>query len=252
MIAFCATTSVIGTALPAGGQELHVVHCLKGCPSGAPETNDLVISHVFALSSNDETKFADWVAYLVTSQTIGTSESLNRTWKPDPFLDEAETLEPKDYKNASSTLDIDRGHQAPLASFAGTVFWRETNVLSNITPQRKGLNQGSWKNLEAAVRSYAFNFGDAYVLTGPLYDGEPTLELPEADEDHLIPTAYWKVISNPSGGLTAFVFDQQLERSADYCDQISSLAEIEKRSGLDLFPLTNAWPSRGLDQELGC
>ncbi len=82
--------------------------------------------------------------YRVTSETIGTSKSLNRDWEEDPFLEDSETLEPDDYKNAFNELKTDRGHQAPLASFAGTVFWRSTNILSNITPQKSDLNQGAW------------------------------------------------------------------------------------------------------------
>ena len=233
-------------------QEVHIVHCLEGCPEGATETNDLVVSHLFALSSNNVTKFADWVAYLVTSQTIGTSDSLNRTWKADPYLEDDETLEPNDYKSASANLDVDRGHQAPLASFAGTVFWRETNYLSNITPQRKPLNQGSWKNLEAVVRDYAYAAGQAYILTGQLYDGNNSMVLPKADESHLVPTAYWKVVASRNGNLTAFIFDQGLERKADYCDQIVTLREVELRSGLDLFPRRTDFPKGNLNSHLSC
>ena len=153
----------------ASAQEIHIVHCLKGCPIDAPATNDLVVHEIFALSSNDDRKFADWVAYRVTTETIGSSASLNRTWKPDPALDDAETLEPGDYKGANQTHGYDRGHQAPLASFAGTVFWRSTNYLSNITPQKKGLNQQSWKHLESAVRhAVTHEKGKKlYVVTGP-------------------------------------------------------------------------------------
>jgi len=132
-------------------QEIHIVHCLMGCPTGAAASNDLIVREIYALSSNDTTKFADWVAYRVTKETMGTSQDLNRTWRADPMLEDDETLEPNDYTDAFGELDTDRGHQAPLASFAGTVFWRTTNYLSNITPQKSDLNQGPWVNLEAAV-----------------------------------------------------------------------------------------------------
>jgi endonuclease G, mitochondrial len=82
-------------ASPAQAEnEVHIVHCLQGCPTGTPNSNDLVIRQIYALSSNDATKLADWVAYLITRETIGTSESLNRNWKKDPDLDDDETLEP--------------------------------------------------------------------------------------------------------------------------------------------------------------
>ena len=42
----------------------------------------------------------------------------------DKFLDDNETLEPSDYKKANADIKVDRGHMAPLASFANTIFWR--------------------------------------------------------------------------------------------------------------------------------
>ena len=103
-------------------QDIHVVHCLAGCPTGTPETNDLVVREIYALSANAETKFADWVAYRVTRETIGTSDSLDRNWQNDDLLAADATLEDDDYSGAFSALRTDRGHQAPLASFAGTRF----------------------------------------------------------------------------------------------------------------------------------
>jgi endonuclease G len=43
---------------------------------------------------------------------------------------------------------VDRGHQAPLAAFSGALFWPESNILSNITPQSSALNEASWQQLK--------------------------------------------------------------------------------------------------------
>lgn len=186
------------TASYAG--EIHIVHCLKGCPTGTPDTNDLIVREIFALSSNDTTKFADWVAYRVTSETIGTSKSLNRDWEADPLLDDNETLEPNDYDGAFRGIHTDRGHQAPLASFAGTVFWRSTNILSNITPQKSDLNQGAWVALESAVRDVDYDRKEIYVVTGPLYDPNGNqMILPQANETAQVPTGYFKVVASDTG-----------------------------------------------------
>ncbi len=74
------------TLLPMSGpaQELHHPLCLFGCPSETPLTNDLIIREIYVLSSNDTTKFADWVAYKITRETIGPGRA--RTWKADPLL----------------------------------------------------------------------------------------------------------------------------------------------------------------------
>ncbi|MAL75013.1 MAG: endonuclease [Rhodospirillaceae bacterium] len=241
--------------IPARAEsEVHIVHCLKGCPTGVPTTNDLIVRQIYALSSNDATKFADWVAYLVTRETIGTSNSLNRSWKTDPELDADETLEssPDDYKGANSQIKTDRGHMVPLASFAGTVFWRDTNYLSNITPQRSDLNQGAWLDLEIAVRELAWKHNEIWVLAGTLYENTEA-SLPGADEPHKVPSGFWKVVALKNGRIAGFIFDQNLPRDTNFCDQLQPLEHIELRSGLDLFPEADpSWSLEVLSTYLGC
>ena len=240
----------------ASAQEIHIVHCYNGqCPSGAPVTNDLVVREIYALSNNDDRKFADWVAYRVTRETIGTSADLNRGWQTDTFLAEEETVEAgngaaDDYQGAYTAHDYHRGHQAPLAAFAGTGFWRTTNIYSNITPQKGPLNGGAWMRLETAVRDAAYAERELWVVTGPLYERDmPPLD--NAGEPHVVPSGYWKVILNEHGDATAFIMDQELPSSAEHCDQRTSLAEVERRSGLSLFPSATV-QSGAFDQHLGC
>lgn len=224
---------------PAAAQELHADLCLHGCPSGSPATNDVVIRNIYILSSNDATKFADWVAYRVTKSTIGTTAE--RVWKADPWLDGNETLEPKDYTGAFFALKTDRGHQAPLASLTSTPNWEETNYLSNITPQKSALNRGAWLRLESAVRVLARKPVTAavFVMTGPLYEREMPA-LPKADENHRVPSSYWKIIATERNGVikvAAFLFDQETERREKFCEEkfITSVRMIESKTGLNFF-----------------
>ena len=107
---------VVAWVLAAAGSadELHSALCLHGCPAGFPETNDVLVRPIYVLSSNDTTKFADWVAYRVTEVSIGATRE--RRWKADPELAARETLEPDDNRRANAVLKTDCGHQAPLAS----------------------------------------------------------------------------------------------------------------------------------------
>ena len=50
--------------------EIHCKHFIYGIPVGTPVTNDLIIRDIYALSSNDSTKFADWVAYRLDVETV--------------------------------------------------------------------------------------------------------------------------------------------------------------------------------------
>ena len=238
-LAVCVLTIAAFLTIQASAQEIHADLCMYGCPSGSPPTNDIIIRDIYILSSNDSTKFADWVAYRVMKRTIGQTQK--RTWKPDPWLADDETLEPEDYDGAFAALKTDRGHQTPLASFTATPNWETTNYLSNITPQKSELNQGPWKKLEDAVRALAKkpDTSAVYVMTGPLYEREMPV-LPRANENHKVPSGYWKIISMEKNGIikvAAFLFDQETERRAKFCEEkfITSTRTIESKTGLNFF-----------------
>ncbi|MDB5819797.1 MAG: non-specific endonuclease, partial [Rhizobacter sp.] len=229
--------AILGLALAAPAiardGELHSFHCLGGCPTGAPATNDTVIREIYTLSSDDLTKVADWVAYRITPDMIGASGE--RAWQADPWLAADETLTPDAYKDANRELHVDRGHQAPLASFSGTAFADETNILSNITPQASALNQGPWVALENQERSLAKKLNVAvYVYTGPLFE-RLMRPLPNGPDMHRVPSGYWKVVALSTGRVSAFIFDQATERDMPYCDGRVTLREVELRSRLMLF-----------------
>ncbi|AMK13036.1 hypothetical protein AWY79_15840 [Pseudodesulfovibrio indicus] len=220
------------------GVALVQFHTIYGLPIGTPETNTLIARPIYCLSNNRETKFADWVAYRVDAQTVSGNSVTKRNWKADPDLAEDETLEPDDYRGASDKLNTDRGHQAPLASFKGTDYWYMTNYLSNITPQKKDLNQGAWKAVEDQVRELALK-QPVYVVTGPLYEREMEA-LPGADEPHRVPSGYWKIVAVQNHGefpllVTAYIFDQATGRKSTITEHVVTVDEVERRAGLDFF-----------------
>lgn len=222
-------------SLPAAAQSLVTEHCMGACPQGAATLgNQVIVRPAYTLSNNPATKFADWIAYTVHPRNFGPSRT--RGWKVDPDLPDTATLEPEDYRDAAATLKTDRGHQAPLASFAGMESWAATNYLSNITPQSSALNQGPWVRLETAVRKLAGSSGAAiHVVTGPLYE-RPMPPLPMADEPHVIPSGYFKIVALGRGrSVAAFIMDQGMERSADFCATRVAMYEVEVRTRLQFF-----------------
>lgn len=228
-------------------REIDAPLCLYGCPMGASSNNNLILRAAYVLSSNDITKFADWVAYRITPRTVG--QNVKRS-KPaaDPALMPEETLEhknPNDYKDAKKDLESHRGHQAPFAALSKIPNPHKLNYLSNITPQKSTLNWGAWKNLETAVRNLAKETGEVFVMTGPLYR-RPMKQLPHADEAHLVPSDYWKIVAVRGKGdsvhWAAFVFPQSTPKGAGYCETQYkfTIREIEQMTGLDFFHAVSA------------
>jgi endonuclease G len=211
--------------------------CLYGCPTGAPEGNHVIERSIYVLSNNPDTKFADWVGYVVSTETIGTTQ--RRVWHVDPDLLPTETLSPKDYKGIRDALQMDRGHQAPLASLTGMPDWAMADYLSNITPQTIDLNEGAWEDLERAERKLAK--GQAIVvhsITGTLYERDMP-KLPNSHLDHKVPSGYWKIVTVLKDNhlhTAAFIMEQNTPRQADPCDYAVTIQVIETRSHLHFFP----------------
>ena len=68
-------------------------HYPYGMPVGTPSSNDLIVREIYALSSNDETKFADWVAYRLDRNTVNGNATTSRNYISDPLIAPDETLE---------------------------------------------------------------------------------------------------------------------------------------------------------------
>ncbi len=236
----------------------YAANCVYSCPTGV--NGEQIERSIYTLSNNATTKFADWVAYHVTTETIN-GPSRSRNWRADPSLDSDDTLEPADYTDANATIGTDRGHQVPLAAFSNSDDWAMLNYLSNITPQASDLNQGPWVDLESAVRSYVATGQDVYVVSGPLYEWY-FATLPQADESHTIPSGYFKVVITDVDGwveASAFIMEQDASRSSNYCAYEVTVDEVESRSGLDIMPSLASYKESavegsvgGLTSALGC
>jgi endonuclease G, mitochondrial len=196
-------------------------------PRGAKCTNYLLVSHLYTISLDPETKLATWCCYRVTRATGETRNSIDRKWVqllPD------QTLEPADYVGP----EFDMGHLAPIAALKNSPFAYELNAMVNITPQRPDLNRGPWVKMETQVRQLAETHESVDVAVGPLFE-RPMPSLPAADEAHKVPSAYWAVISPTTGEAKAYVIDQQCSRGDPLSRFAVSIDEVSRRSGLS-FP----------------
>lgn len=231
-----------------------IIHdnCLERCPSGAPEDNIVVDHGVVILSSNRKTKFADWVAYTIIPAYFTESGKHSRDWVQDPKIDVAFTFTPKDYAGMSKApYFFDRGHQAPLGSLKNHPNADAANFLSNITTQKKDLNQGSWNRLEAKERNLSLTYKVVYTLTGPYYDENQVVEGPPIRFSYKVPSGYWKIISVKVGNQIKsahFIFPQNVDFKDNHCNFLTTASTIEQITQLKFH--VPEGPSLG--KELGC
>ena len=144
-------------------------------------------------------------------------------------------VEPSDYANSG----YDRGHLAPnyaIALHYGAEAQAETFLMSNIVPQRHALNAGLWKRLEQRIAtSYPARYGEVWVICGPVFAAQP----PRLRGRASIPDACFLIVLDEKEGrlrAEAFLIPQDTPADAAPDAYLTTIDEIERRTGLDLLP----------------
>lgn len=229
--------------------EYRIAHCLNGCPSGSAQSNKLLLRPIYALSYNNSTKSADWVAYKVTAGSIGIASSLSRTPRRDDYI--SDTLSPGDYVSEEGAAMLG-AHYVALVDFAGTPYWDDVNFLSNWVARSRTLNQGAWYGLEWSVRNLVNRDNEVYILTGPVFREDSDTQQLATSKPHQVPDAFYKIVMTEDGRGSAFLFEQDTPVHVHHCDMRTTLEEIERLTSLDMFPLSEAQAIGALDEGLGC
>jgi len=261
---------LFATASTGLAETVYISHCLAGCPLGAAATNDLVVRNLYAISINNQSQVADWAAYRVIPGAVGVASLLPRQWQSDNLLENGLQLpdlgqempsasspdqtnsEESSYRISDVMLNSeDRGRLVPMSSFAGTPYWQDLNLLSNMAALTNDMRQGPWSRMDQAINGLALDEGELFVLSGPIYQIAGLLS-PEAASTSTRPSAFYKVVASRDGRVSVFVFDQDLPPHVRFCDQRLELDQVEQMTGLDFFPQQPLWPMASLDQHLGC
>lgn len=131
-----------------------------------------------------------------------------------------------------------RGHMAPnyaMAKFFGRPAQLASFQMSNIVPQRPGLNQKLWQRLEELETDVMLPVtGSLYVVQGPIFDAQRAW-LPGRVE---IPDAFYRIWLRRRGEVLqvlAFVAPQDVAGTESLDIFITTVDEIEALTGLDFF-----------------
>jgi endonuclease G len=145
---------------------------------------------------------------------------------PDPNLPPTDRAELKDYEGSG----FDRGHMSPVGDMADITSQKESFSLANMIPQDHPLNTKMWEGIEVATRDLAKNEGELYVITGPIFLGS---NLKRINGRVMVPTYVYKAIYDPQKKQAAAYF---VANTSDPRYAVVSVAEVEKLSGIKLFP----------------
>lgn len=144
----------------------------------------------------------------------------------------------------------DRGHMAPNHAIAlcyGEEAQKETFLMSNVVPQKHGLNAGIWKALEQRlIKRYTRSCGDIWVICGPVYTEAKLKRLAGNPRfgrvAPAIPDAFFLIVTDReerSGALRTLAFMVPHESNPKNNPKLylSSIDAIEEKTGLDFFSM---------------
>ena len=110
----------------------------------------------------------------------------------------------------------------------------DTFLMSNICPQRPELNRKVWERLERLEEGYANKFGGIWVITGPIFDQHTQILNRQVE----IPDSFFKILIDEDKGkvrVLPFIVPQKVTGKEILNEFLTSVDEIEKKTGLDFF-----------------
>lgn len=192
----------------------------------AGATKELCYS-VFGVVHSGITRTPLWSAEWLTRDHIASAQSLSRenSFHAESELPPAQRAELADYARSG----YDRGHMAPNGDMPDRTSQHDSFTLANIVPQDGDNNRYVWAGIEGAVRKLAQKEGDLYVITGPAFIGANLQKIGNV----LVPSHIYKVVYSPRQRAGAAYFIEN-KSTRDY--DVLSIAELEKRIGINLLP----------------
>lgn len=182
------------------------------------------------VSFNPKAHIANWVAWELTREEAEGQEPRAQNFMADPKVKGCP--DPRDY----SFSGYDRGHMAP----AGDMKWdseamQQSFYMTNICPQVKSLNTGTWKRLETKCRDWAGADSAIVIVTGPVLT-DPVVER-IGSTGVVVPQRFFKVIlapyANPPRGIGFIMNNGHVEGGMQ--GAAVSIDEVEAVTGHDFF-----------------
>ena len=236
------------TTLPIGTRNIEI-------PASSHFVDEQILSRkAYTTSYNCNTKCPNWVACHLTSEHTdgpfprkgvpyysnngiveGIGSVTQETCRNGYFVD-IEAKEPRQLlSDWTRDYNMSHGHMCP----AGDNKWdkaamNQSFLLTNMCPQNERLNGGGWKKLEEKCRTWANQYGDIYIVAGPIFSEPITRTLGEGKI--AVPDAFFKVVLCLEGTPKAIGFLYKNDSSSQSIRECScSVDNIEELTGLDFF-----------------
>lgn len=196
----------------------------------------------FVIGHNDKRKVPAWTSKRWNRDDLNETKihKSRFAFQSDSDLPEYARSSPQSYARAG----FDRGH---LVSPSDNNAWGEASVrraflMSNVAPQAPQLNRRIWLLLEREhkeiVNNPKYGIEEIWIIAGTVF--EENAETKFVSDGVGIPDAFFKIVAwfNSNGTLEvrSYLFPQN-SSSKDLTSYLTTLNEIECKTGLCFFPL---------------
>ena len=202
-------------------------------PDSIPDK--LLVRYCYTVSHNARTRQPNWVMWQLTEDHVmQRKEGVWNEYREDENLPLEIRATLEDYASSG----YDRGHMCP----GGDCNWDdegrdETFVLSNMCPQNPNLNRGDWKEIEMACRKWAKQYGNIYIVCGPIFLKSQQHERIGPNQIP-VPEAFFKVVlcseSSTPKGIGFICRNTDGNRKKDF--YVNSIRQVERVMGYRFFP----------------
>jgi endonuclease G len=215
--------------------ETHLTDVRLALPAPLSHVPEQILHRkAYVVSFNIETLMPNWVAWKLTAEAVeGRVKRESFSFHEDPDVAPRYRVMPSDYSRSG----YDRGHMCP----AGDNKWssqamEESFLMTNICPQLHSLNAGDWNNLEMQCRDWAREYGEIYIVCGPIVSKTSNRKIGR-QRRITVPTGFFKVILCMKGTPKAigFVFKNEGGRRSK-SEYMNTVDDVERITGMDFFP----------------
>lgn len=239
-------------------------------PWGVPEPGNerILIQRDFVIGYSDSLLVPLWTVHQLDAKYLGKVTRVD-CFRRDPRIPAPAASLPSDYDDPI----FDQGHLTPNGDLSkGLLPVLNSFILSNMAPQQCQSNRGVWQIFESLVRIWAEEKGVLYVVTGSLFDqdgdgvrdnGSAARRMTSRNGKSrvAVPSHFYKVlvhrINDQNVEVLAVLMPNDKtnldgEEAIRYIeDHIVPVNELERRTGLTLFPAigdvsasqaTSLWP----------
>ncbi|MFN7918527.1 MAG: DNA/RNA non-specific endonuclease [Bryobacteraceae bacterium] len=218
-----------------------------GLPACEIPGQELAIRSAFVLCHSASLRVPVWTAYEITPERLNGEAQRPRHFRRDHALSQPGASD-SDYRNSG----FSRGHLVPASDMAWSEdALRDSFLLSNVVPQNAALNSGKWRVLETAVRKLAAGADFVLVFTGPVFCPD---DVRIGANQVAVPCQLFKVVvagRGPDIHAFAAILPNGYNPAEPLAHFACSIAEVERRTGLDFLSALSSSEQRELESTAG-